>query len=166
MTQDQINALKINISENEDQFQVEAIKLISNEFPELRNITFHPKNEGYIPKMEGETAKQHEQRKLREGNKNKAMGMKSGIHDIIIRCRGVMYGIELKMPSGTVSDAQKEMHANWQLDSFPINTQIVARNLYTVFQFCMWIRHNGIFAFTYKSEFREFDIKTEYHLLK
>lgn len=43
--------------------------------------------------------------------KSKAMGMKPGVHDLILCWEGQFIGIEIKAPKGTVSPVQKAWHA-------------------------------------------------------
>jgi len=121
---------KTNTFENENQFQAKAIILISQMFPQLRGKVWHTKNEGeFVRKaiQEGsgwrvETDAELELRKKVEGGRNKALGMVAGIPDILILYRGLLYGIELKQPSGVLSPSQKELHVNWNKDSVPVVT--------------------------------------------
>lgn len=50
----------------------------------------------------------------------KGMGVKSGIPDIFIVARGRVYGLELKAPKGSVSEAQREAHRALELAGCPV----------------------------------------------
>ena len=133
---------KINKYKNEDQFQAAAIMMISKNFPRLRDRVWHPKNEAYIPKKEGESESAYEQRKMIEGAWNKSKGMKSGIADINISYKGILYQIELKQPNGVQSESQKEVEVNFKKDS-GIDSYRVCKTLYDVWDYCKWIQNNG-----------------------
>ena len=45
-----------------------------------------------------------------EGKRLKQIGLKAGIPDLLFLADGRLYGLEMKKPGGTLSDAQKEMH--------------------------------------------------------
>lgn len=124
-----------NLFEREEQFQAAAIKMISQQFPRLRDKVFHPKNEGYIPKLEGEDDDAYEKRKMREGNRNKANGMLAGVMDIIIVHNGIRYGLELKLPKRYLSDDQKKIHAVWDKDC-PLVPIVTLRTLLEIYLYC------------------------------
>jgi len=94
---------------------------ISQNFPQLRGMVWHTKNESFIrriaiqdgEKWRVESDYELEQRKMREGSVNKAMGMLPGVPDILFIWKGKLHGIELKVDGGVVSPAQKELHRTW-----------------------------------------------------
>jgi hypothetical protein len=133
----------VNDFANEMQFQTAAIVMLSREFPRLKNKYFHPKNEGFIPKLDYETDEQYKQRKLREGQRNKTQGMRAGIMDIIIRHNGIMYEIELKQPNGSLSDVQKEIHSDFTIDC-PRKPPIIAYTVVEVYLYCKKILKDNL----------------------
>lgn len=46
-----------------------------------------------------------------EGKRFKETGVKPGVHDLLFVCQRMLFGLELKAPGKTTSDAQKKMHA-------------------------------------------------------
>jgi|SRR6478736_9229010 len=85
------------IFSNEDQFQAATYLYINNNYPKLRKLIFHVPNEG--------------SRNPKEAMKLKSMGVLAGVPDLILL--KPLCGIELKMPNGKVSPAQKELHGIW-----------------------------------------------------
>lgn len=121
MTDQQLKDYK---PENETQLQCKCVLIISQEFPQLRGKVWHTKNEIFIRriaieengKWRVETDAELEQRRRVEGGRNKAEGLVAGIPDILIRWRGLLFGIELKIDGGKLSDSQKELHYTWEKD--------------------------------------------------
>lgn len=133
---------KINTFENEQQFQGACVIMISQEFPKLRGKMWHVFNEGWFKREEGETDRAYEERRIRQGGKNKALGMLGGCPDLHIKYRGILYTIELKQPNGSLSPSQKDLHELWNRDC-PQIPVMVARTLYEVYMYCKWIITNG-----------------------
>jgi hypothetical protein len=106
-----LEKLKVNEFKNEKQFQAAAMKLISQEFPRIRNTVWHTENEEWKRKLaifennvwRVETDAEFEKRKMIEGGQSKAQGLKAGMMDILIQFNGVLYRIELKQPNGRLS---------------------------------------------------------------
>lgn len=82
---------------NEDQFQALVFKFINHNYPKMRKLIFHVPNGG--------------SRNAREGMKLKAMGVLPGCPDLI--CIKPLFALELKMPNGTQSPAQKQIQELW-----------------------------------------------------
>lgn len=131
------------IFQTEEQLQAAAIKLIDNLFPKLRGKVFHPKNEHFIPRNEGESDEAYEKRCLIIMGKFKALGVLAGVPDIIIKYLGIIYCIELKLPGKKPSPVQKELHARWNEDC-PQIPVFVATTLREVFNFCSKIIKDGL----------------------
>lgn len=82
---------------NEDQFQALVYRYINHNYPILRKFIFHVPNGG--------------SRDKREGMKLKAIGVLPGCPDLI--CVKPLFALELKMPNGTQSPAQKQIQELW-----------------------------------------------------
>ncbi len=134
----QTNPRTENNFETEERFQAATIMMISQEFPRLRGKVWHIPNESSLVRDSKETDEQYKQRTLRQGNKNKALGMLAGVHDIHIIHNGILYKCELKQPNGRVSPAQKTLHALWREDCPEIPT-VICYTLQQVFDYCAWI---------------------------
>ena len=83
----------------EDQFSAEFHKQVRNTWPETWRLMFHTPNEG--------------KKSMQEAMKLKAMGVIAGVPDHILLWKLRMYCFELKLPNGTVSQAQKDLHKAW-----------------------------------------------------
>lgn len=83
----------------EDQFSAEFHKQVRNTYPETWKLMFHTPNEG--------------KKSMAEAMKLKAMGVIAGVPDHILLWKLRMYCFELKLPNGTVSKPQKELHTAW-----------------------------------------------------
>lgn len=83
---------------NEDQFQAATYIYINNNYPMLRQLIFHVPNEGA--------------KDMKQGAKLKSMGVIAGVPDLI--CMSPVFGLELKMPNGRLSPAQKDMIKRWE----------------------------------------------------
>ena len=81
------------MSQTEGKIQQDLITRFNNTYPELRGLLFSVPNGGYRSKA--------------EANKLKHEGMTAGIPDLIFAYRGVCYFIEMKTPTGVLSDEQK-----------------------------------------------------------
>lgn len=82
---------------NEDQFSAYTYQYINFNYPMLRRFIFHVPNEGA--------------KSAKEGAKLKAIGVIAGIPDYI--CVNPLFALELKMPEGRMSTAQKEIKELW-----------------------------------------------------
>jgi hypothetical protein len=82
---------------NEDQFQALVFTFINHNYPILRKFIFHVPNGGH--------------RNAREGMKLKSMGVLPGCPDLI--CIKPLFALELKMPKGVQSPAQKQIQDLW-----------------------------------------------------
>jgi hypothetical protein len=82
---------------NEDQFQAATFQYINAAYPRLRKLVFHVPNESATNDV------------IRMQLKSK--GVVPGIPDIVCVCP--IFGLELKMPKGTQSDAQKLIERVW-----------------------------------------------------
>lgn len=82
---------------NEDQFQALVYIFINHNYPILRKFIFHVPNGG--------------DRNAREGMKLKSMGVLPGCPDLV--CVKPLFALELKMPKGTQSPAQKQIQELW-----------------------------------------------------
>ena len=151
-----IEKLKINSFANEEQFQASAVMLISKEFPRFRGKVFHAMNEYYIPKNEGESKKDYEERCQRYGNSNKAKGKLAGVPDILIIFNGILYKIELKQPNGNLGESQELLHPIWNSDCSNLEIQ-VCYTLYHVYQYCCWIVKNGL-KINFPENFKKFEL--------
>lgn len=85
------------IYHNEDQFQAATFQYINEAYPRLRKLVFHVPNESATNDI------------IRMQLKSK--GVVPGIPDIVCVCP--LFGLELKMPKGTQSDAQKIIERVW-----------------------------------------------------
>lgn len=83
----------------EDQFSSEFHKQVRNTWPATWRLMFHTPNEG--------------KKSIGEAMKLKAMGVIAGVPDHILLWKLRMYCFELKLPNGTVSQAQKDLHKAW-----------------------------------------------------
>lgn len=128
--------------ETEDALQAASIDLISKKFPQFEGKRWHTQNELIVPKRVNESPKQYNQRVLMIGAQNKRKGKLAGVPDILIKYKGILYCIELKLPSGTLQDSQKLLHETWNLD-FPQIPVFVARSLEDVEKICNWIINSG-----------------------
>jgi hypothetical protein len=79
---------------SEDRFQQNCYLWFHNKYPEHRGLLFHCPNGG--------------NRNAREGAKFKAMGVWSGVADLLFIWNGILYCIELKTPTGTQRKEQRE----------------------------------------------------------
>ncbi len=86
-----------SVYHNEDQFQAATFQYINAAYPRLRKLVFHVPNESATNDV------------IRIQLKSK--GVVPGIPDIVCVCP--LFGLELKMPKGTQSDAQKLIERVW-----------------------------------------------------
>jgi len=100
MTKEQYLAF---IPKNEDQFQAATFRYINHNFPQWRKLVFHVPNESATSDQ------------MRMALKSK--GVVPGIPDIV--CMNPLWAIELKMPKGTQSDAQKLIEQVWTEHGIP-----------------------------------------------
>lgn len=137
---------------NEDQFQAEAIKMISQEFPRLRDKFWHTLNDINIPKDTNESEDEYQKRLMFFRGRLKALGVLAGVMDILIVHRGVLYKIELKQPDGSLSNKQKDIHQIWNTDN-PLAPCVVCRTLHEVYMACRKIVDGSLIVqdFDYKS---------------
>jgi hypothetical protein len=83
---------------SEDQFSAATFQYINHNYPELRKFIFHVPNGG--------------QRSKKEALLFQAMGLVPGIPDYI--CVYPLFALELKLPGGHLSPAQKIIHQIWE----------------------------------------------------
>jgi hypothetical protein len=96
-----------NTFKTEDQFLAACFAWAWNTFPQTRRLLFHVPNE--LKRLPGESQGSH----VRRLSEAKAKGVVPGEPDLVlVWCRRV-YGFELKMPNGTVSDDQALVHFAW-----------------------------------------------------
>ena len=100
MTKEQYLAF---IPKNEDQFQAATFKYINANYPKWRKLVFHVPNE---------SATSDQMRMVL-----KSKGVVPGVPDLI--CMNPLWVIELKMPKGTQSDAQKLIEQVWTENGIP-----------------------------------------------
>lgn len=143
-----LEELKTRKFETEDQFQAASIDLAHNHFPEFNSKIFHTPNEQHIPKWLNESERDYKKRGQYIGNLNKRKGKLAGVPDIIIRYKGIMFCIELKLEkerntkNGGLGDEQVKIHNVWALDC-PEIPPFKAYNLYEVYMiFCWVLRQN------------------------
>ncbi len=98
---------------NENQFASAAYQYAWNRWPQLRRLLFHVKNE--LDRIQGEKQSNYNARLALAA----AMGVVPGVPDHICMY-GQVCGIELKMPTGTVSPKQRELHRLWYLAGKPV----------------------------------------------
>ena len=91
------------IPKNEDQFQAATFRYINANYPKWRKLVFHVPNESATSDQ------------MRMALKSK--GVVPGIPDIV--CMNPLWAIELKMPKGTQSDAQKLIEQVWTEHGIP-----------------------------------------------
>ena len=94
MTKEQYLAF---IPKNEDQFQAATFRYINANYQKWRKLVFHVPNE---------SATSDQMRMVL-----KSKGVVPGVPDLI--CMNPLWAIELKMPKGTQSDAQKLIEQVW-----------------------------------------------------
>jgi hypothetical protein len=92
---------------SEDQMLAYAFQWAWNNYPQTRRLLFHVPNE--LDRLPGESKQSH----LRRLSQAKAKGVVAGIQDFLFLWRGRLYAFEFKLPAGTVSDAQAEVHLVW-----------------------------------------------------
>lgn len=158
-----IEQLKTNWFETEEQFQAYCIKLISQEFPQLRDKVWHTQNEQYVEPKEGESTtkgkpgyEKYLKRCMIIGNQNKARGKLAGVMDILILFNGILYKIELKQPNGKLSEEQARLHAIWENDC-PSLVPLVAFTPYTIYIYCKWIVSNDL-KINFPPNFKKFEL--------
>ena len=100
MTKEQYLAF---IPKNEDQFQAATFRYINANYPKWRKLVFHVPNESATSDQ------------MRMALKSK--GVVPGVPDIV--CMNPLWAIELKMPKGTQSDAQKLIEQIWTEHGIP-----------------------------------------------
>lgn len=100
MTKEQYLAF---IPKNEDQFQAATFRYINHNYPKWRKLVFHVPNE---------SATSDQMRMVL-----KSKGVVPGVPDLI--CMNPRWAIELKMPKGTQSDAQKLIEQIWTEHGIP-----------------------------------------------
>lgn len=83
----------------EDQLQAKCFQWAHNTYPQIRGLLFSVPNGGT--------------RHAREAMTLKATGLTPGIPDLLL-VWPVLIGIELKLPTGIISDAQHKIHERWQ----------------------------------------------------
>ena len=88
---------------NEDQFQAATFQYINHNYPHLRKLVFHVPNESASSDLMRITLK--------------AKGVVPGVPDII--CMAPLWAIELKMPNGVQSPAQKIIERIWTENGIP-----------------------------------------------
>jgi len=87
----------------EDQFQAAAMRYINNNYPQTRKLCFHVPNESASSDL------------MRM--KLAAKGVVPGIPDIVFV--SPVFGLELKLPNGTQSPAQKIIQEQWTKAGVP-----------------------------------------------
>lgn len=85
--------------QSEIQLQAECYQWSYNHYPATRKLMFHVPNGGSRSKI--------------EGMQLKASGVVSGIPDMLFLWKGRLHAFELKTLTGTVSDAQANVHFIW-----------------------------------------------------
>jgi hypothetical protein len=160
-----LEQLKNEVFETENQLQCKTVLMISQEFPKLRGKFFHVQNENWIRRISIETSKgnwrvetnsEYEKRKLIEGSQAKAKGMLAGVMDLILPHNGIMYKLELKLHEGILSDKQKELIILYDKDC-PQLPVCVSRNLYTSYMYCRWICDNDL-KINFPNNFKPFSL--------
>ena len=151
-----LKKLKENNFESEEHFQAFCIKMISQEFPKLRNKVWHTQNEQHIPKLEGESEYAYKQRCQIIGNQNKAKGKLAGVMDILILFNGILYKIELKQPKGELTKSQEELHPIWNNDCIEIPV-VVYFTPYEVYMYCKWICQTNL-KINFQPDFKPFTL--------
>lgn len=86
------------IDPSEHKIQAQCYQFFHNSYPEYRGLLFHVNNKA---------------KNIIEGNKMKALGVVSGIPDLVFVFDGKPFGIEMKTEIGTLSPSQKDIHAKW-----------------------------------------------------
>lgn len=84
---------------SEAAMQAELFQYFWNYHPVTRKRIFHVPNGGSRNKIEAVQLR--------------AQGLIAGVPDLIVLWEGKMYGIELKVEGGKLSDAQKKLHEVW-----------------------------------------------------
>lgn len=92
---------------NEDALTADTHRYINNNYPELRGFYFHIPNESATNKM------------MRI--KLFSMGLLPGVPDIMF-LKPYTWMLELKMPNGTLSPKQKDLHKKWLNEGIPVET--------------------------------------------
>lgn len=130
---------------SEKKIQAKVWKLIDNRYPQFRGMVWHTANEMYVEKRDGETEKDYQKRYMIILSQLKALGVVAGVPDIIIRYRGVMYWIELKIEGGRILEAQKIFHDRMKQDFGVVLGCVIWRNHEEeAIRFCNWILNNGL----------------------
>lgn len=92
---------------NEDALTAQTYMLINNNYPELRGFYFHIPNESATNKM------------MRI--KLFSMGLLPGAPDIMF-LKPYTWCLEIKMPNGTLSPKQRDLHKKWKNEGIPVET--------------------------------------------
>lgn len=124
--------------ETEEQFQARSFMMISQEFPELRDLVWHTRNESSWTPLPNETKEDFNKRTMIWGNKNKALGVLAGVMDLLCYRKGIFYRNELKLPKGQLNDAQKKLHLLWN-KQHPENPCWISRSMEDVWNWCIYI---------------------------
>ena len=85
--------------QSETQLQAECFQWCWNEHPETRRLLWMNRNHG--------------KKKMMEALQDRAMGLVPGIPDLTFIWKFEVYGIEIKIPGGVLSDDQKKVHKAW-----------------------------------------------------
>jgi len=146
--------------ENEDKFQSDSFDFILKVAPELKCLIFHPTNEtgGYnieitsellskFPKINSkktgklETDNEYKARLSSiRGAREKHKGKVAGVPDWIIKYKGILFSIELKLDKkvSKLNEDQEIIHEIWNRD-FPEIPVFICRSLYEIYLVLDWI---------------------------
>ncbi|AGO47996.1 VRR-NUC domain containing protein [Cellulophaga phage phi12:1] len=91
---------------SEDRIQADCFDWFNTAYPHLRGLLYHVPN--------------GEKRDPITANKLKAMGVVAGVPDLEFHYHKRTYFIEMKKPGGVVSEAQKKIHAQLDLQGFVV----------------------------------------------
>lgn len=92
----------INPNWSHDRLQQECFQFLWNNYPQIRRTFFHSPNE--FPRQRGMTQREH----TIILSQRKAIGVLSGVIDLVWYYKGVLYMFDIKLGKDSLSDAQKD----------------------------------------------------------
>jgi hypothetical protein len=99
----------------EDRLLASCFQWAWNTYPTTRRLLYHVPNE--LDRLPRESASNH----IRRLSQAKAKGVVPGIPDLVLIWNGRIWAWELKTATGTVSPAQREVHAAWSAQGAPVS---------------------------------------------
>jgi hypothetical protein len=102
-----MNAELTKTFNSEAEMQAAIFQHFWNNYPDTRRLLFHVPNGGSRNKI--------------EAVRLRAQGVVKGITDLIGLGQNGMFGVELKVPGGKVSDDQIKVHSKWKERGYTVH---------------------------------------------